>query len=169
MTLLWLLVLLLGIAVIAHLRVSPVPALATVAAYLVFMGVADETPAWLMVILWLLLVAVAVFLLVEDLRIKHFSGPMFDWFKKVLPPISDTERDAIDAGSVWWDGELFSGRPNWDTLLGYPTATLTDEEQTFIDGPTETLCAMVNDWDVGQRLDLPEEAWTTSRPKASSR
>ncbi len=159
MTLLWLLVLLLGIAVIAHLRVSPVPALAIVAGYLLLMGAADDTPAWLMVILWLLLIAVAVPLLVTDLRIKYFSGPMFDWFKKVLPPISDTERDAIDAGSVWWDGELFSGRPNWDTLLGYPRATLTEEEKAFIDGPTETLCALVNDWDVGQRLDLPQEAW----------
>ena len=159
MTLLWLLVLLLGIAVIAHLRVSPVPALAIVAAYLLLMGAADETPALLMLILWLLLIAVAVPLLVSDLRIKYFSGPMFDWFKKVLPPISDTERDAIDAGTVWWDGELFSGRPNWDTLLGYPRATLTEEEQAFIDGPTEALCAMVNDWEVGQRLDLPQEAW----------
>ncbi|EQM76289.1 acyl-CoA dehydrogenase [Stutzerimonas stutzeri] len=159
MTLLWLLVLLLGIAVIAHLRVSPVPALAIVAAYLLLMGAANETPALLMLILWLLLIAVAVPLLVSDLRIKYFSGPMFDWFKKVLPPISDTERDAIDAGSVWWDGELFSGRPNWDTLLGYPRATLTEEEQAFIDGPTEALCAMVNDWEVGQRLDLPQEAW----------
>ena len=159
MTLLWLLVLLLGIAVIAHLRVSPVPALAIVAAYLLLMGAANETPALLMLILWLLLIAVAVPLLVSDLRIKYFSGPMFDWFKKVLPPISDTERDAIDAGTVWWDGELFSGRPNWDTLLGYPRATLTEEEQAFIDGPTEALCAMVNDWEVGQRLDLPQEAW----------
>ncbi|QUE74310.1 acyl-CoA dehydrogenase [Stutzerimonas stutzeri] len=159
MTLLWLLVLLLGIAVIAHLRVSPVPALAIVAAYLLLMGAADETPTLLMLILWLVLIAVAVPLLVSDLRIKYFSGPMFDWFKKVLPPISDTERDAIDAGTVWWDGELFSGRPNWDTLLGYPRATLTEEEQAFIDGPTEALCAMVNDWEVGQRLDLPQEAW----------
>ena len=159
MTLLWLLVLLIGIALIAHLRVSPIPALAIVAAYLVLMGSADEPPALLMLILWLVLLAVAVPLLVADLRIKYFSGPMFDWFKKVLPPISDTERDAIDAGTVWWDGELFSGRPNWDTLLGYPKATLTDEEQAFLDGPTETLCAMVNDWDVGQRLDLPPEAW----------
>ena len=159
MTLLWLLVLLLGIAVIAHLRVSPVPALAIVAAYLLLMGAANETPALLMLILWLLLIAVAVPLLVSDLRVKYFSGPMFDWFKKVLPPISDTERDAIDAGTVWWDGELFSGRPNWDTLLGYPRATLTEEEQAFIDGPTEALCAMVNDWEVGQRLDLPQEAW----------
>lgn len=159
MTLLWLLVLLIGIAVIAHLRVSPVPALAIVGVYLLLMGAAYETPALLMLVLWLVFLAVAVPVLVTDLRIRYFSGPMFDWFKKVLPPISDTERDAIDAGSVWWDGELFSGRPNWDTLLGYPKATLTVEEQAFIDGPTETLCAMVNDWEVGQRLDLPQEAW----------
>jgi len=159
MTLLWLLVLLLGIAVIAHLRVSPVPALAVVAAYLVLMGAAGEAPAWLMIILWLVLIAVAVPLLATDLRIKYFSRPMFDWFKKVLPPISDTERDAIEAGSVWWDGELFSGRPNWDTLLSYPKARLTEEEQAFLDGPTETLCAMVSDWDIGQRLDLPQHAW----------
>ena len=159
MTLLWLLVLLTGIAVIAHLRVSPVPALAIVAAYLVLMGAADETPTWLMVILWLMLIAIAVPLLVTDLRIKYFSGPMFDWFKKVLPPISDTERDAIDAGTVWWDGQLFSGKPDWDVLLGYPKAVLTEEEQAFVDGPTETLCAMVNDWEVGQRMDLPQEAW----------
>ncbi|HAB64239.1 MAG TPA: acyl-CoA dehydrogenase, partial [Pseudomonas sp.] len=159
MTLLWLLVLLIGIAVIAHLRVSPVPALAIVAAYLVLMGAAEETPAWLMVILWLALIAFAVPLLVADLRIKYFSGPMFDWFKKVLPPISDTERDAIDAGTVWWDGQLFSGKPDWDVLLGYPKAVLTEEEQAFVDGPTETLCAMVSDWEIGQRMDLPQEAW----------
>ncbi len=159
MTLLWLLVLLLGIAVIAHLRVSPVPALIIVAAYLLLMGIAGDSPVWLMVILWLMLVAVAVPLLVTDLRIKYISAPMFDWFKKVLPPISDTERDAIEAGTVWWDGELFSGRPNWNTLLGYPKARLNEEEQAFLDGPTETLCAMVSDWDIGQRLDLPPDAW----------
>ncbi|WP_312234813.1 acyl-CoA dehydrogenase, partial [Stutzerimonas nitrititolerans] len=159
MTLIWLLVLLLGIALIAHYRVSPVPALAIVAAYLALMGAADETPVWLMVVLWLVLLVVAIPILLADVRIKYFSGPMFDWFKKVLPPISDTERDAIEAGSVWWDGELFSGRPNWDTLLGYPRAKLTEEEQAFLDGPTETLCAMVSEWDISQRMDLPPQAW----------
>ncbi|RRV16953.1 acyl-CoA dehydrogenase [Pseudomonas saudiphocaensis] len=159
MTLLWLLVLLLGIAVIAHLRVSPVPALAIVAVYLLLMGTVGDAPVWLMIILWLMLIVVAVPLLVADLRIKYISAPMFDWFKKVLPPISATERDAIEAGSVWWDGELFSGRPDWNTLLGYPKARLTEEEQAFLDGPTETLCAMVSDWDIGQRLDLPPQAW----------
>ena len=62
---------------------------------------------------------------------------MFNWFQKTLPPMSQTERDAIDAGTVWWDGELFSGRPDWDKLLSYPKAQLSEEEQAFIDGPTE--------------------------------
>ena len=159
MTLLWLLVLLLGIAVIAHLRISPVPALAIVAVYLLLMGIAGEPPVWLMIVLWLALVAVAVPLLATDLRIRYISAPMFDWFKQVLPPISDTERDAIEAGSVWWDGELFSGRPNWNTLLAYPKPRLTEQEQAFLDGPTETLCAMVSEWDIGQRLDLPPHVW----------
>jgi len=159
MTLIWLLVLLLGIALIAHYRVSPIPALAIVAVYLAFMGAAGDSPVWLMLVLWLLLVVVAVPIMMVDVRIKYISAPMFDWFKKVLPPISDTERDAIEAGTVWWDGELFSGRPNWDTLLHYPKAKLTEEEQAFLDGPTEALCAMVNEWDISQRMDLPPQAW----------
>ena len=59
---------------------------------------------------------------------------------------------------MWWDGELFSGRPDWDKLLAYPKAQLTEEEQAFIDGPTEELCAMVSDWQIGQQLDLPAKA-----------
>ena len=159
MTLIWLLVLLLGIALIAHYRVSPVPALAIVAVYLALMGAADGTPVWLMVVLWLVLLVVAIPILLADVRIKYFSGPLFAWFQKVLPPMSDTEREAIEAGTVWWDGELFSGRPDWQKLLDYPKAQLTEEEQAFVDGPTEELCAMVSDWDIGQRMDLPEEAW----------
>lgn len=156
---LWLLVLLVGIACLAHYRMSPVPALVITGVYLVAMSLSEDAPTWLMVILWLLWVAVAVPVFFTDLRRKHISTPVFDWFKKVLPPISDTERDAIDAGTVWWDGELFSGRPDWSRLLGYPAARLTEEEQAFLDGPTETLCGMVSEWQIGQSLDLPAEAW----------
>lgn len=159
MALIWLLVLLLGIAVIAHLRLSLIPALALVAVYLLAMGAAEDVPGWLVGLLWLVLIVTAVPLLVGDLRRKYISEPMFDWFKKVLPPISDTERDAIEAGTVWWDGELFSGRPDWNTLLAYPPARLSEEEQAFLDGPTETLCAMVSEWDIAQRMDLPPAAW----------
>ncbi len=60
---------------------------------------------------------------------------------------------------MWWDGQLFSGRPDWNQLLAVPAPALTAEEQAFVDGPTEQLCAMVSDWDIGQRMDLPPEAW----------
>ncbi|WEK11388.1 MAG: acyl-CoA dehydrogenase [Candidatus Pseudomonas colombiensis] len=159
MLLLWILVLVLGIAYLAHRRVAPLAALGAVAVYLLAMGAFSRSPGWLLLIFWVLLAAVAAPLLLPDLRRKYFSAPMFGWFQKVLPPMSQTERDAIDAGTVWWDGELFSGRPDWNKLLAYPKAQLTEEEQAFIDGPTEELCAMVSDWQIGQSMDLPPEAW----------
>ncbi|WP_434458441.1 acyl-CoA dehydrogenase [Stutzerimonas urumqiensis] len=156
---LWIVVLLLGVALLAHLGVPAIASLTIVALYLVAMGVSENVPAGLMVLFWLLWAVVAVFLLATDLRRRYFSAPMFEWFKTVLPPISATERDAIDAGTVWWDGELFSGRPDWRRLLDYPRPRLTEEEQAFLDGPTETLCAMVSEWDIAQRMDLPAHAW----------
>ena len=155
----WLLVLVIGTAYLAHRRTAPLPALAIVATYLLIMGAYSHAPGWLLVIFWLLWLAVAIPLALPELRRKHFTKPLFAWFQKVLPPMSNTEKDAIEAGTVWWDGELFSGRPDWDKLLAYPKATLTAEEQAFIDGPTEELCAMVSEWEIGQRMDLPVEAW----------
>jgi len=159
MLLLWILVLVVGIAYLAHRRTAPLPALGVVAVYLLAMGAWSHAPGWLLVILWVLLVVVAAPLLLPDLRRQYFTKPLFSWFQKVLPPMSETERDAIDAGTVWWDGELFSGRPDWDKLLAYPKVQLTEEEQAFIDGPTEKLCAMVSDWEIGQAMDLPPAAW----------
>ena len=156
---LWLLVLVLGAAWLAHRRTSPLPALAALGGYLLLMGVFSHAPGWLLGAFWLLLLAAAIPLLLPEQRRRLFTAPLFAWFQRVLPPMSDTERDAIEAGTVWWDGELFSGRPNWNTLLDYPKAQLSDEEQAFIDGPTEELCAMVSDWQIGQDLDLPVEAW----------
>jgi acyl-CoA dehydrogenase len=156
---LWLLALLFGTAFLAHRRTAPLPALGIVAGFLILMGVFSHAPVWLMGLFWLLLLAVALPLLLPQQRRSLFTAPLFAWFKRVLPPMSATERDAIEAGTVWWDGELFSGRPDWDTLLAYPKAQLTEEEQVFIDGPTEALCAMVSDWQIGQQMDLPAEAW----------
>ncbi|AZE54315.1 Acyl-CoA dehydrogenase [Pseudomonas synxantha] len=159
MLLLWILVLVVGIAYLAHRRTAPLPALGVVAVYLLAMGAWSHAPGWLLLIFWVLIAVVAVPLLLPDLRRQYFTKPLFSWFQKVLPPMSETERDAIDAGTVWWDGELFSGRPDWDKLLAYPKAQLTEEEQAFIDGPTEELCAMVSDWEIGQAMDLPPAAW----------
>ncbi|WP_321356348.1 acyl-CoA dehydrogenase [Pseudomonas extremaustralis] len=159
MLLLWILVLVVGIAYLAHRRTAPLPALGVVAVYLLAMGAWSHAPGWLLLVFWVLIAIVAAPLLLPDLRRQYFTKPLFGWFQKVLPPMSETERDAIDAGTVWWDGELFSGRPDWDKLLAYPKAQLTEEEQAFIDGPTEELCAMVSDWEIGQAMDLPPAAW----------
>ena len=159
MLLLWILVLIVGVAWLAHRRVAPLTIISVVAVYLLAMGVIGHVSGWLLAILWILLAVPAALMLLPDLRRKMFTAPLFSWFQKTLPPMSQTERDAIDAGTVWWDGELFSGRPDWEQLLAYPKAQLTDEEQAFIDGPTEELCAMVSDWEIGQAMDLPPEAW----------
>ncbi|WP_443696586.1 acyl-CoA dehydrogenase [Pseudomonas sp.] len=159
MLLLWILVLVVGVAYLAHRRVAPLPTLGVVAVFLLAMGAFSHAPGWLLVVLWVLWLAVAVPLALPDLRRTYLTARLFSWFKKTLPPMSQTERDAIDAGTVWWDGELFSGRPAWNTLLAYPKVQLTEEEQAFLDGPTEELCAMVSDWQIGQSMDLPPEAW----------
>ena len=142
MLLLWILVLIVGLAYMAHRRIAPLTIIAVTAVYLLAMGVIGHVPGWLLAILWLLLAAPTALLLLPELRRKLFTAPLFSWFQKTLPPMSQTERDAIDAGTVWWDGQLFSGRPDWNQLLAYPKVHLTEEEQAYIDGPTEELCAM---------------------------
>ncbi|MDG9926910.1 MULTISPECIES: acyl-CoA dehydrogenase [unclassified Pseudomonas] len=155
----WLLILLFGVAYLAYSRMAALPAMGLVAAYLILLGLFGDAPGWLELLLWLLWLGVAIPLALPELRRKLITGPLFGWFQKVLPPMSATERDAIEAGTVWWDGQLFSGRPDWDVLLSYPAARLSDEERAFIEGPVEELCAMVSDWEIGQQLDLPERAW----------
>ncbi|MCL9775801.1 acyl-CoA dehydrogenase [Vibrio methylphosphonaticus] len=96
----------------------------------------------------------------SSLRRKWVSDPAFKMFKKVLPPLSATEREAMEAGSVWWDGELFSGTPNFKTLHQYPKPTLTAEEQSFMDNELETLLAMLDDYKIVTKdRDLPKEVW----------
>ncbi|RBW67201.1 acyl-CoA dehydrogenase [Vibrionales bacterium C3R12] len=96
----------------------------------------------------------------SSLRQKWVSDPAFKFFKKVLPPLSNTEKEAMEAGSVWWDGELFSGKPDFKKLHHYPKPTLSSEEQSFIDNELETLLAMLDDQKiVKEDRDLPAEVW----------
>ena len=103
----------------------------------------------------LIIAAIVVGILsIDSLREKHLSKPIFTWFKNVLPEISETEQEAIDAGTVWWDGELFSGKPEWNKLLSMPKPSFSDEEQAFIDGPVKELCAMVDNWEVNHNTTV---------------
>jgi len=100
------------------------------------------------------------------LRRHIVSGVVLNIFRKILPQISDTEQEAIDAGTVWWDGELFSGDPNWKKLLAFPKPSLSADEQAFLDNEVEQLCAMLDDWDIThQRADLSPEVWQFIKDK----
>jgi len=100
----------------------------------------------------------------SSLRQKWISDPAFKLFKKVLPPLSSTEKEAMEAGSVWWDGELFSGQPDFQKLHHYPKPSFTAEEQSFMDNELETLLEMLDDHKiVKEDRDLPEDVWTFMR------
>ncbi|MCW9023046.1 MAG: acyl-CoA dehydrogenase, partial [Gammaproteobacteria bacterium] len=93
-------------------------------------------------------------------RLRWISEPLLKMFRRATPTMSQTEREALDAGSVWWDGELFSGRPKWKKLRSLPVPTILAEEQVFIDGPVEELCKMLDDWQItNEQGDLSPEAW----------
>ncbi|WP_274423057.1 acyl-CoA dehydrogenase [Chelativorans sp. YIM 93263] len=102
----------------------------------------------------------------RTLRRDNLTSPLYRWASRIMPPISETEREAIGAGTVWWDGALFSGNPDWDKLLAVPPARLSEEEQAFMDGPVRELCAMVDDWTLNWRdRDLPKPVWDFMREK----
>jgi acyl-CoA dehydrogenase len=93
-------------------------------------------------------------------RRDWLTRPIYHLARRVLPTLSATEREAIEAGDVWWDAELFSGDPDWARLLATPPAKLSPEEQAFLDGPVEELCGMLDDWKITWELrDLPPEVW----------
>jgi acyl-CoA dehydrogenase len=108
----------------------------------------------------LLLALVALPLLLPAIRKPYITAPLLRFYTRILPPLSETERVALESGTVGFEGELFSGRPDWDSLLSQPRPVLTDEEQAFLDGPTEQLCRMVDDWEITHiHADLPPELW----------
>ncbi len=116
-------------------------------------------------LLFVSLAAAAVLFGVPDWRARFVSAPIMATMAKVLPKLGDTERIALEAGTVWWDGELFSGRPNWQMLLDFQVQPPTDEVQAFLDGPVTQLCEMLDDWQIQQQRDLPPEIWEFLRAK----
>jgi len=122
--------------------------------------------SWLGFILLAVVALAAIFLGVPDIRRKWVSQPVLSYIRKVLPPMSPTERDAIEAGTVWWDAELFRGDPDWSKLLSVPKPQLSKEEQAFVDGPTDKLCSMLDDWQISHELrDFPPEVWKFFKDK----
>jgi acyl-CoA dehydrogenase len=126
--------------------------------YTVFGTVSTPTTVWkgflwlLMAILWLINIV--------PLRKRVITRPFMKAYLKLLPTMSQTEKEALEAGTVWWDGELFTGAPRWEKLLAAQAPHLSDAEQAFLDGPCEELCRLIDDWDIThRRADLPPHVW----------
>lgn len=114
----------------------------------------------LLTLLVLLMIAMVVVLKTPNLRQMFFVQPLLKRLKKVMPPISETERQALEAGDVWWEADLFRGNPNWQQFLQTPFLALRIEEQAFIDHQVETLCSMLDDFKiVHEEHDLPPAVW----------
>jgi acyl-CoA dehydrogenase len=113
------------------------------------------------VIVFLIVLALLVLILfVPPIRRNLITRPLMPLVAGALPRMGDTERIALEAGSVWWEAELFSGRPEWKRLLAFRAKALTDEERAFLAGPVEELCRMLNEWEVMKGHDLPPEVWS---------
>ncbi|WMS88447.1 acyl-CoA dehydrogenase [Pleionea litopenaei] len=140
----------------AYKRLRTGTGLALAAGVLVVCGL-----IWSVAILpWIFLGVFAALYFLHDLRKDKVTLPIFKMFKSVLPPMNQTEKDALEAGDVWWDGELFKGNPDWKKMLSYPKPELSKEEREFVDVQTEKLCSLVDDWKVTHEdKDLPKAAW----------
>ena len=109
---------------------------------------------------WLIFLLFSVPLNFSDLRKPYLSQPILTLFKGIMPEMSVTEKEAIDAGSTWFEADLFRGSPDWAKLHGYTQPTLSSDEQAFLDGPVEKLCLMIDDWHITHEIaDLPPEVW----------
>ncbi len=114
---------------------------------------------------WAVTALLALFT-IDNLRQNYFMKPIFRLYRKLLPKMSDTEREALEAGTVWWDAEVFAGRPDWNKLLDAPKPKLSPREQAFIDGPVREVCAMANQFEINHiHRKLPDEIWTFLKDK----
>jgi acyl-CoA dehydrogenase len=156
----WLVLFVGAVCILAYRRAGLVASTGVLLLLLAVYSALGSAPDW-----WKILVSVPfaiLFLLnIRPLRIRLLTRPFMKKYLKLLPAMSATEREALDAGTVWWDGELFTGGPNWQKLMSAKAPALNAAEQAFIDGPCEELCAMLDDWDIThRRADMPAAVWS---------
>ena len=134
----------------------------TITGFVVLIGIGVLAGSyWLAITLTALAFAIiTVPLNLPEFRRSTITAPLLKIYQKITPQLSDTERVALEAGSVGFEGELFSGKPDWKQLLSQPVPQLSAAEQAFLDGPCEQLCRMIDDWEITHELaDLPPQIW----------
>jgi acyl-CoA dehydrogenase len=166
MEILYLLVLLLTVIVLAYKRVPLLVAMAIMISLTVIWTELRHlfyVPGWFRFANGIVAVILIGFSIKPSRRLL-ISDRLYSLFRKSLPRMSATEQEALDAGTVWWDAEIFSGRPRWRNLLKTPSPQLSDREQQFLDGPVEKLCRMLDDWEIcDKHRKLPDNIWAFIR------
>jgi len=159
-TILFLVSVLAAVFICAYHKVKPPIWTGAIGAVLLIFTLAGQ-PGWLLLTLsWLIFAAIAVPMNHLPWRRELLTQPVLKAFSGMVPQISETEQIALEAGTVGFEGELFTGRPRWQRLIKNPLHELTTEEQAFLDGPVEELCDMTDEWEVSHyRADLPEAVW----------
>lgn len=151
-----LLALFVAVAVLAYHRASLSLFTGVIAAILVVGSVFDTVG----IASWFIFLLIAIPLNVASLRQGYLTKPLLKMYRKIMPEMSSTEKEAIDAGTTWWEGDLFRGSPDWHKLHNFPKPRLSAEEQAFLDGPCEELLRQVDDWHIThERADLPPHVY----------
>lgn len=159
----WILLLLIVVGVIAYLRLPLVQANLPIVAWIVLLPLTGYLSGWLW-LLWLPVILALTIINLPEIRQQYISKPIMGLLEKNLPNVSETEQEALDSGDIWWDAELFSGKPDWSRLYDLSPSTLTEEEKQFLEGSAQQLCEMLDDWKITHELlDLPEDVWSFIR------
>jgi acyl-CoA dehydrogenase len=145
---------------LAFCRVSPRIWTAVIAVVLLFFTFVFLMPIFLSMVLWTIFLCLAAFFNVQSLRSATLMPAILARFRRLLPPISQSEQAVLDAGDVWWEGDLFRGQPNWRTLRDMPKPELTGEERAFLDNQVQMLCDMLDDWKiVNEEREISPAVW----------
>ena len=156
----WLFIFFVAIGIAAYLRMPLIIWNAFLGLVLMLYTFSDTAGVTSILIFWAIYLAVIIPLNMPHIRHKYMAEPLLKFMQQAMPSISQTEQEALDAGSVWWEADLFSGQPDFDKIRELPAPKLSDEEQAFMDGPVEALCTMLDDWQITHEAsDLPPEIW----------
>ena len=159
--LIWLCIWLLGLGALAYHKVPLINTAITITVALFVSYFAGGITVFSLLLGLVATGVISYALINTPFRRTYLITPLLKSIQAGMPKISPTEQEALDAGTVWWDGELFSGNPNWKKLLNTPSTRLSTEEQNFLNGPVETLCSMIDNWQINYQLkDIPPEIWT---------
>ena len=163
MSLLWILLFFAVLMTLYFQRVSLLYSTIGLGAYFLLLSYFSNCSNGLLVVYWVFFAAIFTVLNVRPLRKQLLTQIIFRQYRKIMPHLSDTEREALTAGNVAWEGELFSGMPDWKKIEKIPLSTLSTEERAFMDGPVEEFCTMVRAWDMHHSMNIPDAILTFLR------